>query len=123
MCSIRSSRCRETALHLGAPWADQRAPERRFRGLAVVGGELVSEGAEDPYVASRINMIKHAPGVRLKISYRLHEQDNPERLNNSGYFHSPVIGPDHMQLIGWTGLAVPYFGDDPAGRNVKHTLV
>ena len=113
----------ETELRLGAPWADQRRPERRFRALKVSGGELLLGDREDRVAPPHIKKIKHAPGASLRITYRLREQDNPERLNNSGYFYSPVISPDHMQLIGWTGLAVPRLDARLDGRTIKHKLV
>ena len=57
----------ETELRLGARWADQPRPEKRFRGLAVNGGELLPGDREDrvaPPISRRSSML---PGRLCKL--------------------------------------------------------
>jgi predicted metalloprotease with PDZ domain len=89
----------ETVLQLPDAWGGETELWRHLSDFTVSGAEM----APGPGEATRI--LRHAPGARVSVRYRI-DGSAPAR-DRGGNDYRPLVRPDHFQLLGNTIVALP----------------
>ncbi|TPW07275.1 MAG: trypsin-like serine protease, partial [bacterium] len=102
----------ETILALPDEWGGE---ESLWRGLSAFQVQppsaRLSAGADSAHLA-----IRHAPGDRLTVSYRVHQDWPGEPAAGEDNSYRPVVQPGYFHLIGHAIFAVPEWSPESPAR-------
>lgn len=91
----------ETVLDLPDNWGGEEALWKALRDLRAEGATLL------PGVDAAHRVLRHAPGARITVRYRVVQDADGPRDMNSGNDYRPLIQPTYFQLLGNAIVALP----------------
>lgn len=109
-----------TTLLLSEHWDGLRAIGREVRGLRAWGAGGRTLEVEHP--RSHLWSVRHAPGERLRVVYRLVSPARELNLESPVHHHHlPIVGRERFHLIGNLGLLIPehLWASEPIGIHVE----